>query len=144
MVSRGAALGGILGVLVLVSAVSRADQPKLGYTGTLIQLKGEYEPFGGYRVDSVRQGTPAAAMGLERGDVVAFIGQNMAFTTHEAYLYALRQQSRTAKIGIINVRNGKLVWATCRLNHDPAPHQAETIPNGVIMVDFARNMRGGS
>jgi hypothetical protein len=76
-------------------------------------------------------------MQLERGDIVLFIGRNMAFTTHEAYLYALRQQGRTATIGIINVRNSKLVWDTCWLNHNPEPHRLEDPPNGVIMVDFA-------
>jgi hypothetical protein len=129
-----------LATLFFMPIACLADQPKLGYGGTLIPLKGEFEAFRGYRVDSVRRGTPAARMGLERGDIVVFIGRNMAFTTHEAYLYALRQQGNTATIGIINVRNGRLVWANCRLNHDPQPHRAETPPNGLVMVDFARNM----
>jgi len=104
-------------------------------------LRGEYEGFGGYRVNSVRWGTPAARMGLERGDIVVFIGPTMGFTTYEAYMYALRQQGATATIGIINVRTGRLVWDRCRLNHDPRPHEMEPMPRGLIMVDFRRNMR---
>jgi len=129
-------------LLCAVSDFARADQPKLGFGGTLVQLQGKFQPFHGYRVDSVRRGTPATRLGLERGDIVVFVGTNMAFTTREAYLYALRQQGKTAKIGIINVRNGKLAWATCRLNHDPRPHQREAVPNGIIMVDFKRQMGG--
>lgn len=124
-------------ILSLMPTVCRADQPKLGFSGTLVEVKGEFEGFQGYRVNSVRRGTPAAQMQLERGDIVLFIGRNMAFDNQEAYLYALRQQGQIATIGIINVRNGKLVWDTCRLNHNPEPHQLEDPPNGVIMVDFA-------
>ena len=130
----------IIAISLLVPAVCQADQPKLGFGGTLVQLEGDFEAFRGYRVDSVRRGTPAAQMGFERGDIVVFIGRNMAFTTHEAYLYALRQQGKTTTIGIINVRNGKLVWAKCRLNHSPEPHRMEDPPSGVVMVDFSRNM----
>jgi hypothetical protein len=124
-------------IVFLMPTVCGADQPKLGFGGTLVEVKGEFEVFRGYRVDSVRRGTPAAHMQLERGDIVLFIGRSMAFTTHEAYLYAPRQQGRTATIGIINVRNSKLAWDTCRLNHNPEPHRLEDPPNGVIMVDFA-------
>jgi S1-C subfamily serine protease len=141
MMGKRAVLVGSIAILLLASAVSRADQPKLGFGGTLVEVKGEFEGFRGYRVDSVRRGTPAARMGFERGDIVVFISTSMAFTTHEAYLYALRQQGRTAKIGLINVRDGKLVWTTCRLDHDPEPHQTEETPDGVIMVDFAENAR---
>ncbi len=141
MIGKRAVLVGSVAFLLLVSEVSRADQPLLGFRGALVPLRGELEGHRGYRVDSVSRGTPAAQMGLERGDVVVFISDTMAFTTHEAYLYALRQQGRTAKFGIINVRNGKLVWDTCRLNHDPEPHLNEPLPDGVILVDFRQNMR---
>jgi S1-C subfamily serine protease len=133
-------IGLLAALLVSFTAKARADQPKLGFSGTLIQLGQDYEPLHGYRVDSVRPRTPAAQIGLERGDIVVYISQTMAFTTRDAYLYALRQQGRTCKIGVINVRNGKLVWTTCQLNHNPQPHMYEPAPEGVIMVDFAHNM----
>ena len=103
MIGKRAVLVGSVAFLLLVSEVSRADQPLLGFRGALVPLRGELEGHRGYRVDSVSRGTPAAQMGLERGDVVVFISDTMAFTTHEAYLYALRQQGRTAKFGIINL-----------------------------------------
>ncbi len=134
--------GGLAVALVLWSStICPADQPKLGFSGKLVSLPRGQGELQGYRVDSVARGSLAADMGLERGDIVAYLGETMAFTTHEAYLYALRQQGRTTKIGVINVRNGRLVWCTCRLNHNPEPHYAEDPPNGVVMVDFAHNMR---
>ncbi len=132
-------VGLVFGVALAVKP-ALSDQPKLGFSGTLVQMRGDNEPFRGYRVDSVSRGWPAAAMGVEKGDIILFIGRNMAFTTREAYLYALRQQGRTTDIGLINIRNGKLTWRRCRLNHNAEPHQMEDPPPGVIMVDFARDM----
>lgn len=136
-----ATIGGILLMVFLVFPKAVwADQPKLGFNGTLVELRGEFEPFRGLRVDRVWRGTPAEAMGLERGDIVVFIGRTMAFTNHRAYLYALRQQGAVTDIGIINVRNGELVWCKCRLGHNEQPHLDEQPPPGVIMVDLADNM----
>ena len=132
-------LAGLL--LALSASVSRADQPKLGFSGTLVKLRGDYEHLRGFRVDSVTRGSHADKMGLERGDIVIFVGKTMAFTTQEAYLYALRMQPATTEIGLINVRNGKLVWCECRLNHDPGPHESEDTPPGVVMVDFSSEMQ---
>lgn len=142
MTARAITVGGLATVLVLMfSPTCPADQPKLGFSGTLVRLPRGYGELRGYRVDSVRRGSLAADMGLERGDIVAYIGETMAFTTEEAYLYALRQQGKSTKIGVLNVRNGRLVWCACRLGHNPEPHYAEDPPDGVVMVDFAHNMR---
>jgi len=142
MSARSIIAGGLVAAIVLMSSPScLADQPKLGFSGTLVPLPQGHGEFRGYRVDAVGRRSLAAEMGLERGDIVVYIGETMAFTTHEAYLYALRQQGKTLRIGVINVRNGRLVWCTCRLNHNPLPHAGETPPHGLIMVDFAHNMR---
>lgn len=45
-------------VVLLPQAVD-ADQPKLGFNGTLVRLTGEHEPFFGFRVDSISPGWPA-------------------------------------------------------------------------------------
>lgn len=139
MFRRFLTAGILAAALVLLGGTPcRADQPMLGFRGTLVSLPRGYPGVRGLRVDAVLRGSHAAAMGLERGDIVVYIGRSMAFTTQEAYRYALRQQGRTTSIGVINVRNGRLVWLTCRLNHNPAPHYDETPPPGVVMVDFAR------
>jgi len=117
-----------------------ADQPKLGFSGTLVKVPGQ-EPLKGYRVDSVTRDSLAAKMGLKRGDVVLVIGETLGFTTHEAYQYALRQQGKTTKIGVIRSRDGKLTWLTCPLGHNPDPHAEESPPEGLIAVDFAHNTR---
>lgn len=133
-------LTGALAAALVFSAYGecQGDQPRLGFAGTLVRLPKGYGDLRGYRIDSVKQGSLAAAMGLERGDIIVYIGRTMAFTTEEAYRYALRQQGKTTKIGVINVRSGRLVWVTCPLNHDPAPHQDEPLPPGLILVDFGR------
>ena len=131
--------GAMAAVLVLsLNTPAHGDQPRLGFKGTMVELSGEYEPLWGVRVDSVQRRTPAARMGLERGDIIVFIGGTMAFTNLEAYLYALRQQGQETSIGTIDVRTGRLVLAKCYLGHDPEPHASEPAPDGVIMVDFAR------
>lgn len=131
------AAGTLAAALVLLGGTPcRADQPLLGFRGTMVSLPRGYPNVRGMRVEAVLSGSRAAAMGLERGDIVVYIGRSMAFTTQEAYRYALRQQGRTTSIGVINVRNGRLVWLTCRLNHNPAPHYDESPPPGVVMVDF--------
>ncbi len=96
----------------------------------------------GYRVDSVTRDSLAAKLGLKRGDVVMIVGETFGFTTHEAYQYALRQQGKTTKLGVIRGRDGKLTWLDCPLGHNPDPHADETTPDGLIGVDFARNVQG--
>jgi S1-C subfamily serine protease len=127
-----------LAIALSGSTICRADQPMLGINGTLVSLPRDYGDLRGIRVDVVHRGSVAAATGLEKGDIIVYVGGNMAFTTYDAFRYALRQQGRTTKLGVINVRTGRLIWATCPLNHDPAPHYDEPFPPGVVMVDFAR------
>jgi len=129
---------GVLGT----AGAARADQPKLGFSGTLVKVPG-HEPLMGYRVDAVTRDSVAAKTGLKRGDVVTIIGETFGFTTHEAYQYALRQQGKKTKLGVIRSRDGKLTWLDCPLGHNPAPHADETPPDGLIAVDFARNSQNG-
>jgi S1-C subfamily serine protease len=125
--------------IIAFSGRSDADQPRLGFSGTLVRVPGQ-DPLRGYRVDSVTRDSLAAKMGLRRGDLVMIIGETFGFTTHEAYLYALRQQGQNTKLGIIRGRDGRLTWIDCPLGHDPEPHADEEPPDGLIAVDFAHNM----
>lgn len=122
------------------AGAARADQPKLGFSGTLVKVPG-HEPLMGYRVDTVARDSVAAKTGLKRGDVVMIIGETYGFTTHEAYQYALRQQGKKTKLGVIRSRDGKLTWLDGPLGHNPAPHADETPPDGLIAVDLAQNTR---
>lgn len=139
MCIRWVVLVALAGVVWGSSGRCYADQPKLGFSGTLVKVPG-HEPLMGYRVDTVTRDSLAAKMGLKRGDVVMVIGETLGFTTHEAYQYALRQQGKTTKLGIIRSRDGKLAWLDCPLGHNPEPHADETPPEGLIAVDFAQNM----
>jgi S1-C subfamily serine protease len=139
---RQIAIVATAGVLWALSLPAWADQPKLGFNGTLVKVP-DLDPLKGYRVDSVTRNSLATKMGLQRGDVVVYIGETFGFATHEAYQYALRQQGKTTKIGVISSRDGKLKWLDCPLGHHPEPHAEETIPDGVIAVDFAHNMQDG-
>lgn len=127
---------GILGT----AGAAWADQPKLGFSGTLVKVPG-HEPLMGCRVDTVTRDSVAAKTGLKRGDVVMIIGATSGFTTHEAYQYALRQQGKKTKLGVIRSRDGKLTWLDCPLGHNPASHADETPPDGLIAVDLAQKTR---
>jgi S1-C subfamily serine protease len=130
----------MVAVMSAFSAPGWADQPKLGFSGTLVRVRGQ-EPLKGYRVDSVDRDSLAAKMGLKRGDIVMHVGETLGFTTREAYQYALRQQGQTTKIGVVRSRDGKLTWLNCPLGHNPQPHADESPPDGVVAVDFAHHMR---
>jgi hypothetical protein len=129
----------MVAVLLACSSLAWADQPRLGFSGTLVKVP-DQDPLKGYRVDTVERDSLAAKMGLKRGDIVMVIGESFGFAKHEAYQYALRQQGKTTKIGVIRSRDGKLTWLNCPLGHNPQPHLEETPPDGVIAVDFAHNM----
>jgi hypothetical protein len=79
------------------------------------------------RVDSVRRGSPALRMGLEPGDVVISI-DNMRFTTHKGYLWALRCASQRPSLIIHDMRGRGLLRRSCHLPHVPPPEE-ERHPN---------------
>jgi S1-C subfamily serine protease len=111
-------------VFVGASNATAVETPRLGFQGTVVDLKpdvGVPAPDGvpnrGIRVDSVRPNTPAARMGLERGDIVIAIDV-MRFTTLEGYYQALRCSGQRPSIVLINVRNGRLTRKSISLPHE--------------------------
>ncbi len=121
---------------------ARADQPLLGFNGTLVQLP---ERFGfghrvkGMKVQSVSRNSPAARMGLERGDIVVTI-DSVAFKSHSGYRAALRMSSQRPSLIVVNVRNGQLT----RLSGD-LPHERETGEHPDTMglaIDLVEDMQG--
>lgn len=102
----------VLGIVLFSAGQANADQPYLGFDGTLVDLpRGSGIPpqikVKGMRVDRVKRRTPAARMGLERGDIIVTI-DNYGFTSFDGYLAAIRRSWQRPSILIINVRNGKL------------------------------------
>lgn len=98
--------------------LGKTKQPYLGFSGHLVRV-GDALPVEnacGMKVDSVRRGTPAWRMGLERGDVVLII-DCVAFRSRAGYLQALRLASQKPSILVLNVRTGRPVRCSCRLAH---------------------------
>lgn len=102
-----------------------AGQPRLGFDGTLVNLprafrqdapKANGRTVRGVRINWVKRGSPAARMGLERGDIIVTI-DNVAFSTWDGYYAALRMASQQPRIVLINVRNGRPTSKGCRLPH---------------------------
>lgn len=138
MTTRRCVLFGTVAACLLTIGTAReaaAGQPYLGFDGTLVQLPKRFD-FGngikGIRVNSVNRRSPATQMGLERGDIIVLV-DNQIFENMDAYRYALRQTGKTARIGLINCRNGQLIYRKCRLNH--TPHYGERPPLGYGIVD---------
>jgi S1-C subfamily serine protease len=106
----------------MASYAAAPRQPLLGFSGHLVRID---RHLGGGRhygmhVDSVQRGSPAARMGLERGDIVVTI-DNVAFRSHEGYLRALRLAGQRPSLVIIDVRTGRMIRRSCQL-----PHRQET------------------
>lgn len=131
---------GVVVAIGLIVIPCMADQPRLGFKGTLVAVP-DQEPLMGYRVEDAPRDSIAAKTGLRRGDIVYVIGETYAFTTHEAYLYALRQQGKKTKLGVLRGDKTDILWLECPLGHDAEPHADEDIPEGVVAVDFASDTR---
>jgi S1-C subfamily serine protease len=100
-----------------------AETPRLGFRGTVVDLGPRAAvpapngvPNRGLRVDSVQANTPAARMGLERGDILISI-DSMRFTSLEGYFQSLRCSGLRPSIVLINVRNGQLMRKSISLPH---------------------------
>lgn len=109
-----------------------ADQPRFGVDGQFIASPVQ-DRLKGFRIDSVYSCSVADDAGLERGDIIVYI-DSYGFQNSAAFDWALTQVGRTARVGVINVRNGKLEWVTCRFNH--RPHRGTPRPRGIAIVDF--------
>jgi hypothetical protein len=104
-----------------------AQQPKLGFTGTLVDLDPriglptlEELASRGMRVDQVTAGTPAARMGLERGDILISI-DSMRFTSQEGYLHALRCAGQRPSLIIYDTRTKRFIRRSVELPHAELP-----------------------
>ena len=141
----------VLGDWFTASAVAQTPpkQPQLGLQGNLVSLKGrgipapDDVPNVGIRVESVKRGTPAAAMGLEPGDIIVSI-DSMRFTTLDGYRYALRAAGQRPSILLLDVRTKKVIRRTCHVPHQQAP-ESEREPRPpetyLMMIDLVEDMR---
>ncbi|MCA9120052.1 MAG: hypothetical protein H6822_29850 [Planctomycetaceae bacterium] len=130
---------GICMLTLIVSAnTAEAGQPKLGIWGDIVTIPREFR-YGhinnGYRISSVARWSHAAAMRLERGDIIVLVN-NMWFQNKAGFRAALCRTSDQANIGIINVRDGRFKWCPCDINHDPRPHQFDAIPDSLGFAEF--------
>jgi S1-C subfamily serine protease len=141
-----------LAVLFLVTARSAKaqplDPPRLGFRGTLVAVDPREIPAPdefanqGMRVDSVTRGTPAARLGLERGDVIISV-DSMRFTTQAGYLHALRCAGQQPSLIIRNVRTGELIRRSVSLPHQlpPDDEAGPQPPDTYLMsIDLAADM----
>ncbi len=142
----------VMGGIVTSSLRAEAPpqgQPKLGFTGTIVDMPKDFEipapeglPNRGIRVDRVNASGPAAKMGLERGDIIVAI-DIWRFTTLEGYLQALRCAEQRPSIYIRNVRNGKLIRRTIDLPHQVNEEEcmAKSPHTYWIAIDLEEDMR---
>ena len=127
-------VGAALGILFLTLGASsaRADQPKLGFEGRIVDLPAKYGGAKGYRITQVYRNSHASRARLEPGDTIVYI-DNMFFENEAAYDYAMCQVGDTAQIGFINIRNDELTWFRCRFGHRP---HGGSPPRGFGVVDW--------
>lgn len=127
-----------------------AQQPRLGFSGTLVDLDPriglptlEELPSRGMRVDQVTVGTPAALMELERGDIVISI-DSMRFTSQAGYLHALRCAGQRPSLIIHDVRTKRFIRRSVDLPHvelpldEAVPHPPETY---LMAIDLESDFR---
>jgi S1-C subfamily serine protease len=107
----------------MAATTQAAETPRLGFQGTIVTLGSravvpapEGVPNRGIRVDSVKIGTPAARMGLEKGDILISI-DSMRFTSLAGYFQALHCSGPRPSLLLINVRNGQLTRKSTSLPH---------------------------
>lgn len=119
-------------------------QPTLGFDGELVDVPGDSFPdelgVKGMKVLSVRRGSPADRMGLERGDIVVNI-DTWSFKSQAGYRAALRQaESQKPSIFLINVRNGEMTRDSCNLPHQVDQQQhPDTVQ---LAIDLEEDMFG--
>jgi S1-C subfamily serine protease len=118
-------------------------QPVLGFDGQLVNiskfLPGQ-EGFAnvGLQVDSVKRGTLAWKMGLERGDIIVAVDM-MRFGTYKGYLQALRAAGQRPSIIVIDVRTQKMSRKSVNLPHaepsdeDATPRKPDSYLVGITL-----------
>lgn len=110
-------------VLMTSSSWSTPPSPSLGVDGDIVDLprrsvvppSPDY-PNRGFRITRVHPRTPAAAMGLERGDIIISI-DTMRFTSMKGLRHALVCAGQRPSILIVNVRTGNFVRRSVNLPH---------------------------
>lgn len=140
----------VFGMFVAVATAGAVETPRLGFRGTVVDLgraavvpAPDGVPNRGLRVDAVQANTPAARMGLERGDIIVAI-DIMRFTTLEGYFQALRCSGQRPSIVLINVRNGRLIRKSIALPHQTPPDDecGARAPDSYLMsIDLESDMR---
>jgi hypothetical protein len=125
----------VFGTLLVLPALGEAPPPApiMGMNATLIDLNpsiGVPAPEGianrGLRVHHVTRGTPAAHLGLERGDILVSV-DSMRFTTYAGFQHALRCSGDRPSFIIIDVNTGRLLRRATNLPHQQ-PEVCEPIP----------------
>lgn len=100
-----------------IPPVVRPSIPQMGFDGHIHHRRGMF-------IDSVRPGTPAARMGLERGDIITIINHTI-IDCEEAYRSALNEavQNHHGDIAmkVRDGRSGKIVARTGNLFWRPSP-----------------------
>lgn len=121
-----------------------APAPPLGINGTLVDLPDRVVPAPselpnrGIRVNRVYAETPAARLGLERGDVVVAV-DTMRFTSYAGYRHASACSGDRPSFVIVDVRTGRLIRRSVEFPHrrpDDAwcqPHPPDTY---LMSIDF--------
>lgn len=135
---------------MFVNLTEAAETPRLGFQGTIVDLGSSAVvpapdgiPNRGLRVDSVKANTPAARLGLEKGDILISV-DSMRFTTLEGYFQAMRCSGARPSILLINVRNGVLTRRSTSLPHQ-VPRNSECGPNPpesyLMSIDLESDVR---
>lgn len=132
-----------LTAMSMAYADDRPRQPHLGFDGDLVKLPKKFDEMFdgnliGMKVNSVNRGSPAARMGLERGDIIINI-DNWSFKSYDGYKAALRQASEKPSIVLINVRTNKLTRRSCNLPH--IVDEGEHPDTFRLAIDLERDMR---
>ena len=126
---------GVLAVLMVscLALPALAQPAKFGLINpTMVPIPANFRlPRGlqGYRVNRVARGSVADQMGLERGDIVISV-DGFFFKNEKAFDWIMKGVGKTAKVGVIDVRTGRLVHVKGCFHHTPDRHRGRP-PGGV-------------
>ena len=128
-------ISGCVAVLIAccLAVPAEAQPAKFGLINpTMVPIPANFKfPRGlqGYRVTRVRRGSVADQMGLEKGDIVISV-DGFFFKNEKAFDWIMKGVGKTAKVGVIDVRTGRLVYIKARFNHTPDRNRGRP-PRGI-------------
>lgn len=144
----GAAVAATL--LITASSWGIPPSPALGVDGDIIDLPRRSvvpapsdSPNRGFRISRVHPRTPAAAMGLERGDIIISI-DSMRFNSMRGLRHALTCAEQRPSLVIVNVRTGDFVRRSVKLPHrrpDPEDCGPQPPDSYGMAIDLESDMR---